>query len=409
MENNEKIPVTQETPAEKLSDREVMQHTAAVWKYRSIEDNGTELHSESHYKYHQTSLAEIIGGRVRGKKHKHEGTNCDDWFETARAENCIIAAVSDGAGSKQLSRIGARASCEAAVEYLKKEIPALFEKNGELLAQLSSDISGDSFLAACGSFAAAVRGAAAAAFNAQIDCLKSFYSDSNYISSLGRNPKLSDLGCTFLLAVIVPLEIDGERQSFVITLQIGDGCICAVNSGCDAEQCFKLLGEADSGTYSGETDFLSEKNISEEVIGRKIRISRGKSDIIMLMSDGVADDYFPANPMMKRLYLDLTLNGILPCAGEYDEPLPPEPIKFPSLKPEQEEVAVQYAKQISEDVNELWERRNTLKGCSLSAWGYSLGENPGERLTAWLDNYIQRGSFDDRTLVIINLGANQGV
>ena len=49
----------------------------------------------------------------------------------------------------------------------------------------------------------------------------------------------------------------------------------------------------------------------------------------MLMSDGVADDYFPAQPQMKRLCLDLMLNGIIPMPGGKAEPLPPEPVRFP--------------------------------------------------------------------------------
>ncbi len=393
-----------------MTDSEVMRHTASLWRYRSVSDDGTEQHDESHCKRLKAGRCEVIGARVRGKKHKHEGTNCDDWFETARTDDCVIAVVADGAGSKQLSRIGARVSCDSAAGYLKRELPALFSGDPDLKKRLSGEIGGEPFMNACGKFAALIRGAAAEAFNAVILQLKQVYSDKTYISSLGRNPTLSDMGCTFLAAVAVPLEINGEHQNFVITVQIGDGCIAAIDSAAAHDSCFKLLGEADSGAYSGETDFLSEKNVSEGVIGRKIRISRGKSDIIMLMSDGVADDYFPAQPMMKRLYLDLCLNGILPMKGECGKALPPEPVKFPSVSPEQRTVAVQYAKQLLRDnseeaVNELWDARSDLKPHSLEAWGCSLGETPERRLVSWLDNYNERGSFDDRTLVVLDLNA----
>ena len=202
------------------------------------------------------------------------------------------------------------------------------------------------------------------------------------------------------------MEVNGSRENFVLSAQIGDGCICAIDSRADSDSCFKLLGEADSGAYSGETDFLSAKTVSEGVIARKTRISRGKSDILMLMSDGVADDYFPAQPMMKRLYLDLCLNGILPMTGELGEPQPPEPLKFPSVSPEQQSVALQYAKQLLRDgsdeaMNELWDRRDSLKPHSLEAYGISLGDRPQDRLLTWIDNYNERGSFDDRTLVVI--------
>ena len=403
-----------QSPAEakdpKLSDREVMEHTASIWRYRTVAEDGTELHTEFHSKYTKANGCEVIGARARGKKHKHEGTNCDDWFETAESEGFVIAVVADGAGSKQLSRIGARVSCEAAVDYLKGALSDVVKKNPQLKQQLSSEMGGEEFMAACGMLAPLIQNAARAAFDAVINKLRALYSDNAYISTLGRNPTLADMGATFLAAVAVPLEVNGSRENFVLSAQIGDGCICAINSGADSASCFKLLGEADSGAYSGETDFLSAKTVSEGVIARKTRISRGKSDILMLMSDGVADDYFPAQPMMKRLYLDLCLNGILPMEGEAGEPQPPEPLKFPSVSPEQQSVALQYAKQLLRDgsddaMNELWDNRGGLKAHSLEAYGISLGDRPQDRLLTWIDNYNERGSFDDRTLVVIRFQA----
>ena len=58
-----------------------------------------------------------------------------------------------------------------------------------------------------------------------------------------------------------------------------------------------------------------------------------------------------------------------------------------------------------EAMNELWERRGELKPHSLEAYGISLGRQPQDRLLAWLDNYNERGSFDDRTLVVLRLNA----
>ncbi|MGN1341273.1 MAG: protein phosphatase 2C domain-containing protein, partial [Oscillospiraceae bacterium] len=328
----EKLPGEQTAPAApapeekdpKLSDREVMEHTASIWRYRTVVENGTELHTEYHSKYTKANGCEVTGARARGKKHKHEGTNCDDWFETGESEGFIIAVVADGAGSKQLSRIGARVSCEAAVDYLKEALTSVVQKNPEIKRQLSAEVGGGEFMAACGMLAPLIQNSARAAFDAVINKLKTLYSDKAYVSTLGRNPTLADMGATFLAAVALPLEINGSRENFVLSAQIGDGCICAIDSKADSGSCFKLLGEADSGAYSGETDFLSAKTVSEGVIARKTRISRGKSDILMLMSDGVADDYFPAQPMMKRLYLDLCLNGILHMQGEAGEAQPPE-------------------------------------------------------------------------------------
>lgn len=407
-ERAEKAELAEEEEQPKLTDREVMEHTASIWRYCSIIDDGTEQHSEYHAKYRRSDTAEVIGARARGKKHKHEGSNCDDWFETAEVDGCIICVVSDGAGSKPLARVGARVCCETAVECLKDSISKLLSDEPTLKAELSSDMKSEGFMAACGKLAPLVQCAAKCAFDAVNNELLKVVSDERYIASLGREPVLNDLSSTFLAAVVMPLCVEGRTENFVISVQIGDGCICAINTAAGAEGCVKILGNADSGAYSGETDFLSEKNTSPSAIAGRTRISRGASDLFMLMTDGVADDYFPNQLMMKRLYLDLCLNGVIPLEGSTDTAEEPAPIRFPSVSMSQRSVELQYAKQLlggessEEAVNALWEKRSSLMCHSLEAFGISLGKLPQERLLMWLDNYNERGSFDDRTLVLIN-------
>ena len=390
---------------EQLTDRDVMEHTATIWKYRPIKDDGLEKHDESHTKHTLTENGEIIGARVRGKKHKHDGTNCDDWFETAVTDGCFIAVVSDGAGSKQLSRTGAKMCCDGAASYLKRELSALLKAEPSLKNDLAGEMSGAEFMAACGKIAPLVQNAARYSFDNIINHLRGIYADERYIAALGRAPELSDLSSTYLAAVVIPLETANGKESFIATAQIGDGCICAINTEADSDKCLKLLGEADSGKYSGETQFLTENALSPANLASKTRISRGKSDVIMLMTDGVADDYFPAEPMMKRLYLDLCLNGVLPMRGIIPKPQQPAPIAFPAVSESAESVSLQYAKQLfaecDDPVNELWQRRNTLKRHSLMANGITLGDTAEQRLLTWLDSYNERGSFDDRTLVLI--------
>ncbi len=128
------------------------------------------------------------------------------------------------------------------------------------------------------------------------------------------------------------------------------------------------------------------------------------------MSDGVADDYFPALPMMERLYLDLCLNVILPMGGAHDGKggEDPAPIRFRSVSLTQQSVALQYTKQLLGDKSEaamaaLWDKRDMLWCHSLEAFRMNIGDTPEERLRVWLDNYNERGSFDDRTLAAVRL------
>ncbi|MDE6733301.1 MAG: protein phosphatase 2C domain-containing protein [Oscillospiraceae bacterium] len=400
-----------EPPPKPLSDMEVMEHTASVWQYKEIADDGTEMHSEFHEKSTDAGFAKIYGARVRGKKHKHEGTNCDDYFETAHTDDCAIVVVCDGAGSKPLSRIGSRVASETAAAYLKESLAQLFKDKPEIKSGLAADLKSAEFMAACGRIAPLVQQSAREAFAAQQKTLDELCKGEHkdvYEKALGRNPVLSDLYTTFLAAAIVPLEINGKRECFMACVQIGDGCICAVDSKESSEHCLKLMGEADSGAFSGETDFLSEKNSRPEAIGAKTRISRGSSDTIMLMSDGVADDYFPSMPMMKRLYLDLCLNGVLPMTGKLGDGEDPAPIRFKSVSLSQKSVALQYAKQLLADktddaINALWDKREMLRCHSLEAFRMNIGDTPEQRLRVWLDNYNERGSFDDRTLVVVSL------
>ena len=175
-QNEKKAPSTEKTaesvpvplaPAPHLSDMEVMEHTASIWQYKEIVDNGTEMHSEYHQKRTVTPFAEITGARVRGKKHKHEGTNCDDYFETAVTDDCVIAVVCDGAGSKPLSRIGSRVSAESAAAYLKTKTAELLTAKPEMKSGLAADLSSAEFMAACGRIAPLVQEAAREAFAAQ--------------------------------------------------------------------------------------------------------------------------------------------------------------------------------------------------------------------------------------------------
>ena len=121
------------TAKKPLSNKEVTDHTASLWKYLPIPTDEPEPAPE----YLQCNInlpgGNIIAARVRGKKHKHEGSNCDDWYEVANVGDVIFIAVSDGAGSKKFSRIGARESCKASVGYLtnsysvlQSEIPMVY-------------------------------------------------------------------------------------------------------------------------------------------------------------------------------------------------------------------------------------------------------------------------------------------
>src|SRR5262249_55627137 len=97
---------------------------ASQWKYLPIPEREPDPHSEydADLRCNPLNGTAMVMARVRGKKHKHEGTNCDDWFTVNPNFHWNLIAVADGAGSSRFSRIGAEASCTKAVELLTQDL-----------------------------------------------------------------------------------------------------------------------------------------------------------------------------------------------------------------------------------------------------------------------------------------------
>ena len=396
---------------EKLSDSEVTTHTASLWKYNPI-PSSPEPYPEYLHSLDKNDASEIIAARVRGKKHKHEGSNCYDWYAFDRAVECIIAVVSDGAGSKPLSRIGAKASCETVISSLKTEFTAVTEMCPDIKKDLSKAYDDPYFNAACSKLAVLMQNSFAAAFSAVENAHISRVCKAEFEEAMGRKPEIKDYSGTLLAAVIIPVE-NGEH--FIITVQVGDGMIASFNINADAKNALRLLGNADSGSFAGETEFLTSESMrSADNLKSRTKIQRGKISSVMLMSDGVADDYYPNSPQLLRLYIDLVLNGIIdaPSCGEAKDGgilKIPAPVAYPWVNDSDVNYSLQYAKNILTenelDISQLWEMRNgsVMKEASLSSFSISNGSSKDERLMVWLDNYVERGSFDDRTLLIVNV------
>jgi serine/threonine protein phosphatase PrpC len=263
----------------------------------------------------------LVAARVRGRKHKHEGKNCDDWFAFAFRGPWTIIAVADGAGSKPLSRVGARVACEAAVGSLSLELPVTLD--GTDIHQAATCLHH--------------------AFHRAHEAVR--------LAAGERQLGLEDLATTLVLAVHATVPRAGSESSLVLACQVGDGIAVVVS----ADGKVHVLGEPDLGSYGGETEFITTPAmLTPDNLGRKTRTFLEPLQALLVMTDGVADDYYPADPEVRRLWGDLVANHVL-------EP-PPHPGPFPQRE----------------------------------------RENGAERLRAWLDAYYVRGSFDDRTVVVLH-------
>ncbi|WP_157092525.1 protein phosphatase 2C domain-containing protein, partial [Selenomonas sp. oral taxon 126] len=240
---------TADAESPSLSDEELLAHTAALWQYRPVPADAPDPAPEYMAEEMRIGTADMVAARVRGKKHKHDGTNCDDWFAAVHVGDIAILAVSDGAGSKRLSRVGARAASEAAVGAVYTQLRALLTADPALRAAYALPMEEAAFGEACAQLVGilhegvrAARAAVEAAFYAR--CGRAAYTDL-----LGREPVLGDLAATLLLTLAVPVPEHGEL--LVLSCQVGDGMTAAVNTQAPYGSAVKLLGRPDSGDFVG--------------------------------------------------------------------------------------------------------------------------------------------------------------
>lgn len=421
------LPASPEAPTSQDESSQTSQ--SSQWKYLEVPE-GPAKHTEF-YEEARTSPEglSLIGARARGKKHKHEGTNCDDWFEFDVAEKWTIIAVSDGAGSKTFSRIGAKESCKTALHELTTAL-------GDFVLKARDEWSGDGegkkeiFVEEDLQLVRnALHRAMQKAYDAVAAKAEGLIGNKAYSDILGgRDVVIEDLSGTLLLAVHTTVTHEGKDYSFVMTCQIGDGMLAVV----DGNGGLTLMGVPDSGEFAGQTDFLtSKKKLEPGSLASRTFSFFGSLKALLVMSDGVADDYFPNNPGMLRLYGDLALNGILRLgypkgtnlhemidASLANTKLPstqavaaaqlatqveaitatgPQPVMIRSIE--------SYAEQLGLPVADVVKSAPRLIAGAMRISGQDMSPDPHtpaeELLRVWIDCYHVRGSFDDRTLVVL--------
>lgn len=237
----------------------------AAWRVIEPTDHNNPFpHTQSEYLLTNNGWF-ICGASRRGKLHAHEGRYRDDAFALGLSANWILAAVADGAGSCRLSRVGAHHSTTQAIGAMEK-IALTFD--GEI-----DEIEQAQIL---------IRTGMQAAYQ------------SVYAEAERRQIPVRDLSATLLLAAF--RSIEETRSSIVVTAQVGDGMIVAGD-----DRAFRLLGEADVGFYSGETRFLPSTGPEQWDERIHIDIAQGYPAMIVLMTDGIADDMFPPQKHLPML------------------------------------------------------------------------------------------------------------
>ena len=249
----------------------------SLWQDLPSDQNGPFAKPDSARAEQTTPHGRLIAARQRGRSHAHVGSYCDDDYRIAyhAASGLHLLTVADGAGSAQYARYGS----QLAVEAVKNTIIALLDdpnKPHHKLAQV--DPAQREKIAAN-----LITHALHAAHKAHVEAAQQHGLDAKSLS------------CTLLIALAVPLA-DGSW--YHAAYQVGDGAAALWQP---ENSQLHLLGEADSGAYSGETQFLSRAQLEETDIARRIRHHSGHAPAaLILMTDGVSDPKFETDAGLKN-------------------------------------------------------------------------------------------------------------
>jgi hypothetical protein len=233
----------------------------AQWQVREPTDRTDAVDHEHSVALRGAKGWRLVGASRRGKLHAHEGTYRDDEFALGAFQEWNLAAVADGAGSCRLSRVGARVATSAAIAGMRDGIVRYWHS---ALSESPAD-----------ALRAIVRAGVEAA------------SAAVYTEAGRRKIPVRDLSSTLLLLAHGP--VGDQNSAWLGGAQIGDGMIVTVLT----DRSSKLMGAADKGFYSGETVFLT--SLPEAEWGDRLWAVPAPPDLLMvlLMTDGVADDLVP--------------------------------------------------------------------------------------------------------------------
>lgn len=227
----------------------------------------------------------LLAARRRGRSHAHVGSCCDDDFHLAVAGEWSIAIVADGAGSAKASRLGSQLAVQAAGGFLSQVLGAKEGQDLDEAARLLADAASDRASArnwVMRSLWTTVGASAHEAMKALIQAQSSHGVD------------LQDLSTTLLVSIARPVG----GKWFVGAYWVGDGALAVLSR--DPSE-VALLGEVDSGEYSGQTVFLEPSQLGAEALGKRLCYAVvDHLQAVILLTDGVSDPRFESEEKLAE-------------------------------------------------------------------------------------------------------------
>ncbi len=225
---------------------------------------------------------DIVAASRRGRSHAQEGKPRDDDFSIKHSEasDWYILAVADGAGSAKYSRKGAQVACDTVTSRCME----LLEDNKEFekaIAEYAADREDKEKQTTLTSYVYNI------VFRTAYDAHKAVCALPETVTEV-EGATIRDFSTTLMFAVCKRFDFGW----FIASFWVGDGAMCLYD---EAAKTARLLGTPDEGEFSGQTRFLTMKEIfhGEDAYGKRVRMTiEPDFTALMLMTDGVSDAMF---------------------------------------------------------------------------------------------------------------------
>lgn len=248
-----------------------------LWTNIPTDPNIPFYKPDNHSEMLTTTHGALLAARVRGRSHAHTGKPCDDDFAIRHHEQTglHLMAVSDGAGSAAFSRLGSQVAVAAVADCVWQLLGS--QQDNYTLAPQQTLAHQQKVL---------LNLTNQAAYQAMV---------ALHQTAKANNIELKQLSCTLLFVLSLPLENGGWLHS---TYGVGDGALAIWQP---ETQHLHFVAESDSGSYSGETRFLTADETTVAALKQRTRIHMNEhAPILFVMTDGVSDPKFETDLQLKN-------------------------------------------------------------------------------------------------------------
>lgn len=258
-----------------------------MWKNQSSDRNAPYWKEDEQCGSVRGRDLSIVAASKRGRAHAHVGSFRDDDYRIQHVADTgwYVAVVADGAGSARYSRRGAALICEEATTRI---LASLTDQTVDQIDQSARAHAQARLDGVAGEHAEALRQALHTTLS-RIVGNAAYWAVRAIHDEIARRP---DLGGTFKDYSSTALIAVCKRYPFgtlCAAYWIGDGAI-GIYSERDG---IVLLGEVDSGEFSGQTRFLDNASVDHEVLLKRTRFAIVEDmTALVLMTDGVSDAKF---------------------------------------------------------------------------------------------------------------------